>query len=228
MKRRAWCQAAAAVAAVGLGLAQVQAQPAVQARLQQAVISDDYLWIRRWLAQGGDPNTVVVGTIPALVRALQLESWRVAQELLTSTRLDLNAASGSGETPLMMACIRGHLPLVQQMVAMGADINRPGWTPLHYAASATLPDSVAIARLLLEHHAYIDAPSPNQSTPLMLAAQYGSQEMVLLLLNAGADVLARNELGLGVVDFARKSDRDYMVKMMQQAEQAAQRGKGSW
>ena len=79
-----------------------------------------------------------------------------------------------------------------------------------------------------EAHAYIDAESPNGSTPLMLAAQYGSQAMVELLLNAGADVQLRNQLGLTAVDFARRSDRDYMVRILQTAYDATRRSKATW
>ena len=42
-------------------------------------------------------------------------------------------------------------------------------------------------RLLLEESAYIDATSPNGTTPLMMAARYGSPEAVKLLLEEGAE-----------------------------------------
>ena len=88
--------------------------------------------------------------------------------------------------------------------------------------------SVEIAELLLDQHAYIDAESPNRSTPLMLAAQYGSEAMVELLLNAGADVQVRNQQGLSAVDFARRSDREFMVNTLDKAYQATRRSKASW
>jgi ankyrin repeat protein len=47
--------------------------------------------------------------------------------------------------------------------------------------------------LLLEENAYIDAESPNKTTPLMMAAQYGSPAAVKLLLAEGADALSRRE-----------------------------------
>ena len=159
---------------------------------------------------------------------MQLESLRVAQTLIQARGIDINAASPAGETALMHACIKGHLDVVKQLLALGARVNQPGWTPLHYAASADAEHSVAIAALLLEQHAYIDAESPNQSTPLMLAAQYGSQDMVQLLLDAGADVQVRNQLGLNAVDFARRSEREYMVKILENAFQATRRSKASW
>lgn len=64
-------------------------------------------------------------------------------------------------------------------------MNREGWAPLHYAASADTPQTLDIIKLLLEESAYIDAASPNGSTPLMLAAQYSSEAVVRLLLQEG-------------------------------------------
>ncbi len=58
-------------------------------------------------------------------------------------------------------------------------------------------------RLLLDHNAYIDAESPNGSTPLMMAARYGSIDGARLLLDEGADATIKNEQGLTAADFAR-------------------------
>ena len=68
-----------------------------------------------------------------------------------------------------------------------ADVNKTGWAPLHYAASGGTEQHLRIAALLLENHAYIDAASPNGTIALMMAAQYGSAEMVKLLLDERAD-----------------------------------------
>lgn len=195
---------------------------------QTAITRDNYVAVRKLLQQGLDPNAVDERGRPALVKAMQLESLRVVQELLKAPGIRIDDASPAGETALMHACIKGHLDVVQQMLAMGARINQPGWTPLHYAASADTEHSVTIAQLLLDQHAYIDAESPNKSTPLMLAAQYGSERMVQLLLDAGADVQLRNQLGLSAVDFARRSEREFMVRTLDQAFQATRKSKASW
>lgn len=48
-------------------------------------------------------------------------------------------------------------------------------------------------RMLLKHHAYIDAESPNGTTPLMIATGDGTAGAVKLLLEEGADPSFRNE-----------------------------------
>lgn len=200
------------------------AQAGVLEDFQTAIVRDNDRAMVNLLLRGMHPNTVDANGQPALVKALHLESWRVADALLLAPGIDVNAANRQGETPLMLACVKGRLDWVRRLIAKGAKVNQPGWAPLHYVASADLPDSVAIARVLLqEEYAYIDALSPNGSTPLMLAAQYGSQEMVQLLLEEGADVHLRNQLGLSAIDFAQRSERAYMVQLLQRSWRKAPR-----
>lgn len=141
-------------------------------------------------------------------------SLKVVNFLLTQRAVRVELHNRQGESPLMIAAIKGHLDVARQLIRRGAEVNKPGWTPLHYAASRAEPDSGDMVRLLLEHHAYIDAESPNRSTPLMLAAMYGHRDLVPLLLEDGADPSPRNEQGLTAVDFARRADRDDLAELI--------------
>jgi ankyrin repeat protein len=82
-------------------------------------------------------------------------------------------------------------------------------------------------RLLLDNHAYIDAASPNGSTPLMMAAMYGTFDAVKLLLDAGADPSLKNALGLSAIDFARQVQRDDVVVLIAAAVRN-RKPKGVW
>jgi ankyrin repeat protein len=103
---------------------------------------------------------------------------------------------------------------------------RPGWAEVR--VRGTLPPlgtaatggHDALIRLLLEHYAYIDAESPNQTTPLMMAAMYGSATTVSILLDAGADPRLRNAKGLSALDFAREADREDSYKLIAQSLRA--------
>ena len=81
--------------------------------------------------------------------------------------------------------------------------------------------------LLLEHHAFIDAESPNGTTPLMMAAHYGSPAAVKLLLEAGADTAMKNQLGMTAIDFARRGNRPDSLEMIS-AHIRGQQPKGKW
>ena len=81
--------------------------------------------------------------------------------------------------------------------------------------------------LLLENHAYIDAESPNKTTPLMMAAQYGNAAAVKLLLEAGADAGLKNQLGLTAIDFANKASRSDSAELIAAARRG-QQPRGKW
>ena len=168
----------------------------------KAIEFDDPAVVQQLLQRGFDPNTPSADLQTPLILAIQKGSQRVSQVLVTSPQLQVNRPNPNDETPLMLAALKQQEALVAALIQRGADVNRPGWTPLHYAATA---GHVGIIRLLLEHHAYIDAESPNGTTPLMMAAYYGTPEATKLLLEEGADPLMRNHKGLTALDFAANS-----------------------
>jgi ankyrin repeat protein len=177
----------------------------------RAVNIDDIRTVSDLLSRGFDPNSPNTQGQPALVQALRDESPRVAAALLAHPALKVDATTAAGETPLMMAAIRGQLDWMAKLLDRGAQVNRAGWTPLHYAASGPEPKAVA---LLLDRGAAIDAPSPNRSTPVMMAARYGSDDAALMLVARGADLRLRNDLGLSAADFARSAGRDNLAKQL--------------
>ena len=106
----------------------------------------------------------------------------------------------------MMAAYQGLLPLVKLMVeTYDVEVNKTGWTALHYAATNGHDD---IVKYLIEHAAYIDAESPNGTTPLMMAAMNGHITTVKLLLDEGADMDLRNQQKMDVIDFAKRYHQD--------------------
>jgi ankyrin repeat protein len=178
----------------------------------RAIELDDVSTVNRLLARGFDPNTPDAKGQVALYVALRAGSEKVAQALASHPELKVDATNAAEETPLMMAALRGALEPAQRLLTRGAAVNRPGWTPLHYAASGPNP---ALVRVLLERGASVDARSPNGSTPLMMAARYGSEDAVALLLERGADASARNQLDLGPADFARAVGRESLAKRLE-------------
>lgn len=174
--------------------------------------------------RGFDVNTLDPKGRPGLYLAVAEPSFKVAKVLLDWNKTDVNALTPQDESPLMMASLKGYLELAKQLIGHGGDVNKTGWTPLHYAATG---GHVEMIKLLLEEHAYIDAESPNGSTPLMMAAMYGTAAGVKLLMEEGADPSIKNELGLTAIDFAQKANRQDVVeaiaKMVRSKEPA-----GKW
>lgn len=209
MKRR-FCLSFAAYLLVGTEFAFSQSDAHV--RFFRALNVDAHDTVRELLAAGFDPNTPSEkGQLP-LYLAMRDRSFRSAAVLLEQPKLQLDATNAAGETALMMAALRGHAAWVAKLLDRGAALEREGWTPLHYAASG--PGTEAAA-LLLARGARIDAPSPNGSTALMLAARYAPEETVDLLLARGANPKLHNQQGLGAADFARLGGRDRLAERLE-------------
>ena len=170
----------------------------------KAVGRDDAPVVQQLLARGFDPNSVAPDGQAALILALKNSTTRVAEVLIAHPQTKLDIRNRQDESPLMIAALKGHLHIVQALIAGEADVNKPGWAPLHYAATGGHPEVITV---LLERYAYIDAESPNGTTPLMMAASYGNAAAVKVLLEAGADPGLKNSLGLSALDFARKANR---------------------
>ncbi|MGI4777376.1 MAG: ankyrin repeat domain-containing protein [Janthinobacterium lividum] len=181
----------------------------------RAVRSDNASGVKSLLQRGFDPNTRDEKGQTGLLLALREPSPRVIDVLLASPKTNVEARNESDESPLMLAAIRGQRDLVQKLLARDADINKPGWTPLHYAASSTATSGqVEIMKLLLDKYAFIDAQSPNGTTPLMMAAMYGSTASVKLLLDEGADTAMKNQQGMTAMDFAKRGNRPDAIQLL--------------
>lgn len=193
----------------GIGVSCVSAGP--REDLFKAVEIDAPHMIRSLVADGIDPNQRDDRGDVALYVALRNDALQAAEALLAHPRIDVDAVNATGETPLMMAALRGRADWVARLIERGAQVNRTGWTPLHYAASSGSPPTV---KLLLDRGAAIDARSPNGTTPLMMAARYGAIDAADLLLAKGADPALRNERQLTAADFAAGAGREALAQRL--------------
>ncbi len=180
--------------------------------------------IRTLLQRGFDPNTISPSGDYGLILAIRESSFKVVDVLLDSPATQVEVRTRKDESPLMLASLKGYVAMCQKLIARDADVNKPGWTPLHYAATSGHLD---VIRMLLDNHAYIDAASPNGSTPLMMAAMYGTTDAVKLLLDAGADPTLKNALGLSAIDFAWQVQKEAAVALIAAAVRGRSQ-KGSW
>lgn len=189
-----------------------------------AIKTDDASAIDKLLRRGFDPNTPDAQGVAGLLLAVREPSPKVIKLLLKSPKINAEVRNAKDESALMFAAIDGQLEIAEALIEGGADVNKPGWAPLHYAATK---GNIPMIELLLENHAYIDAESPNQSTPLMMAAMYGSTAAVKVLLEAGADPQIKNEQGLTAIDFANRVSRADAAELIAAAIRA-KAPKGKW
>ncbi|WP_088280721.1 ankyrin repeat domain-containing protein [Ideonella sp. A 288] len=180
----------------------------------KAVRDDDAGTVIRLLQRGFDVNSRDEKGQPALLTVFRDGGFKVAEVLLQHPQLEVDAPNAVGETPLMMAALKGHTDWARRLLDKGARLEKDGWTPLHYAATGP---AVPLVELLLDRGARVDARSPNGSTPLMMAARYGAEGSVTALLARGADPRLRNDKDMTSGDFARSVGRDKLGERLDRA-----------
>ncbi len=136
-----------------------------------AIKFDDEYRLKSLLLRGMDPNTVNEQGFPAIVFGMMQDSPNAVRVLLSSRKLNPDQADRRGETPLMVACTLNKPEWVAALLEKGAKQGGDGqWTALHNAAASGSLESI---ELLAKSGVKIDVLSPNDTTPLMMAAREG-------------------------------------------------------
>jgi ankyrin repeat protein len=184
--------------------------------LMQAVLNDRADEVKHLLARGMDPNSVNANGEPMLCIAARNGSAQAAQALIVA-KANVDIANRYGDTPMMLAALKGHLDIVRMLQAAGAKLDGTGWTPLIYAATGGHDD---IVKFLILHGANIDAQSPNGTTALMMAIHENHPETAMLLVASGADVTRKNQDGATALDWARRAHDEDLVRELRRAANA--------
>jgi ankyrin repeat protein len=172
-----------------------------------------------WAAYTRHPElaaTVLAGRDPDFFEACALGNIERASTLLARDPKLTGAYSADGFTPLGLAVFFGHEEIARQLVAAGADVNRPSRNAIHVAPlhSAVESGSLALLNLLLEHGAQPDAVEFLGATPLHSAAARGNRRMVERLLAAGADPRRKTNDGKTAAGLARQYGHEQLAVLL--------------
>jgi len=117
----------------------------------------------------------------------------------------IDSSDEMGRTPLQIACLEGHLEVVQLLLNLGCDIDvreRQGWTALHFACACLNDHALKLVQCLIKKGAYVIAENNSGATPLhylVLNNAYEESalflEVLTLMIARGADVNSQDKNG---------------------------------
>jgi ankyrin repeat protein len=158
--------------------------------------------IRDFLRSGLEldlPEAAAVGDVPRLQELLGDDAKLAAQRA--------NGRSADGWPLLHLAAAFADEAAVRTMLDGGADVHQISETPMRNQALhavLALSKDAGVVRLLIERGADVNAVQTAGYRPLHSAAVAGREDLVRMLLDAGADKAARCDRGKTAADYARE------------------------
>jgi ankyrin repeat protein len=168
----------------------------------------------------GQPQAAIDAVVDAACAAAAGGHCAILTEVLSA----LSAVEGADKaarvadsdlvTPLMHAVQGGHLPLVQNCLALRFDPNAMSsnrWTPLMYAAQFGCP---SICAALVKAGAEAKVEGGGGLSALAVACQGGSDECARVLLEAGATMQSKDGVGYTPLMHASKFGHVNVLKVL--------------
>ena len=193
--------------------------------LSEAAWKGDLKQVQELLDRGANVNVKNAHGETALMRSAGMGHWAVVK-LLLDRGADVNVKDRRGDTALLLASSGRRPEIVKLLLDKGAQANvkdKFGSTPLMMA------QDLETFKMLLKRGSDINAKTtdspPSDHAPqdgegqagltaLMLAAAYGSANKVRLLLDAGAEINARDDAGMTALMKASRDGHFDVVKVL--------------
>lgn len=197
-----------------------QSVPVGQALLT-ATVSDDAAEITRLIAEGADVDFKDSSGRPVLVSATRANAIEAAKALIHAGA-DVNAQDAQQDSAFLYAGAEGFNEILQLTLEHDADVtstNRYGGTALIPAAEHGYVQTI---KLLLETDIEVNHVNNLGWTALLEAVILGSggtdhQEVVKLLIDAGADVNLPDAQGVSALEHALQKQQSAVAKLLKEA-----------
>jgi len=149
-----------------------------------------------------------------LMEVARKKQANLVKELLAEGA-DINEVSEGGETALV-ATLRGvnSEDMVELLIQNGADVNLPGWngyTPILYVAESY--PNLKILDLLINAKANVNYQNKYGLTALMLAVEANNRDVIIKLLEAGADINIKDHANNTAIYYAKTEEmKNFLIE----------------
>jgi ankyrin repeat protein len=149
-----------------------------------------------------------------------IEDGNTAQVKSILQKVDINARWPRGDTPLELACAKGHIEIINALVKAKAEVNTTNHkkeTPLFFAlyAKKNAPEAVAY---LLSQKADANHKRADGWSPFCIAAFLGNVPIIQALLQYKADIEKTISSGSSPVWLAAQEDRAEAIQTLAAAK----------
>jgi ankyrin repeat protein len=193
-----------------------------QTALLVATSAGNHIAVQLLLERGANVNATDAGGYTSLMYAVNMGNEMMVNLMLQYEALTEVKVISSGRTALGLAARFGHDAIVRLLLEHGAEVeavDNDGETALH---DATFGGHLTVMEVLVvQGHANVDAQDSSGQTPLMMAAEYGEDEAVHLLVQKGADVKLKDELGRTALGWAMRRRNKAVVEHLESLELAS-------
>ncbi|AWV06062.1 ankyrin [Lysobacter maris] len=167
------------------------------------------------LANGADPRARDGDGNTPLHHAARSSDPGVAA-LLRDAAADVDALNDEGQSPLGVACACGNWRLARFLLERGARPHPADGRPALLAAASGEDDDPVGVQLLLKQKARVDATDARERTALHEAVLAGHEDIITVLLAAGADPAAVDSQGHNAVLEAARAGRLAVLEQLLQ------------
>ncbi len=126
---------------------------------------------------------------------------------------------------LFSASIFGKTEKVRLLLSEGVDVNGKTITGRTAMMAACFNGNIRVVRVLLAYGADVNIADNQGSTALMDAVIFGSEALVNLLITAGADVTVEDNQKVSVIEKAKKTKYENIVKILEKEVAAIEQAK---
>lgn len=182
-RMRSWTFAIGAIAIAGLGV-----------------------WSAPWTVNGGGQALAqtILAQEPEIVQAIQNGDLPKVKALVIQGE-NPSMSNFDGLNGIGIAARNGDYEMLDYLFQVNVPLNAPddfGNGAIHWV---TIDGDTAMAEFLLDNGADVNLSSGRGLTPLMIAAREGFLDIVMLYLDRGADLGARDYTGRDALDWGRDS-----------------------